>query len=138
MDPTSIAAISLDLQRAAESLTKMSKDFSLAVRIAFRDVVTVRKELGSLLEVLKMLQEEMEGDLARDIPDGVLGQLSIAMTSCNTIFGQISAVLEGYLQEDSTNSPGWVEFGRQEIERLLLDLNGHRVALDWGLQMVAL
>ena len=85
-----------------------------------------------------MLQEEMEGDLARDIPDGVLGQLSIAMTSCNTIFGQISAVLEGYLQEDSTNSPGWVEFGRQEIERLLLDLNGHRVALDWGLQMVAL
>ena len=126
MNPQALASKAEDLQQTAESLITHLRDLGSAFRPARSATVAVRQELGSLCQVLKILQEDLGSDAATTLPVEYLDGLSTTVHRCDTTFGQGLILLQSYHTQIRSGTLDWVGKGRGEADALLQDIQNHR------------
>ncbi|KAK0705963.1 hypothetical protein B0T26DRAFT_679723 [Lasiosphaeria miniovina] len=137
MDPFSISAGCLGLvatiTKVSTSITAFVKD----LRQTRRDLDNVSRELTSLKTILELLLEDDKTPTVI-LPESMATHVSGILSNCDIVVLDTEKCLAKYKQDSLSRRISWVASGRDDIAKLLRELESYKSALELGLDMLQL
>lgn len=141
MDPLSITAgcigIISTIAKTSSSITHFVRD----VRDSRRELGETKQQLTELEMTLNLINDDHnreDGNLAQQMPEGIIGQTKLVLNSCQEILVELDALISKYNSERLRTAFQWARKGKDEILALNKQLEAHSRTLQMSLEFSTL